>query len=61
LKADKKAYANFQSLPPGSKRLYTFWIASAKREDTRAKRLAVVRERCRAGKPIDPFHPFSRD
>ena len=61
LKADKKAYANFQALPPGRKRLYTFWIASAKREDTRAKRLAVVLERCRAGKRIDPFHPFNRD
>ena len=61
LKADKQAYANFQALPPGRKRLYTFWIASAKREDTRAKRLAVVLERCRAGKRIDPFHPFNRD
>jgi len=61
LKADKKAYANFQALPPGRKRLYTFWVASAKREDTRAKRLAIVLERCRAGKRIDPFHPFNRD
>ncbi len=61
LKADTKAYANFRALPPGKKRLYTFWIASAKREDTRAKRLAVVLERCRAGKRIDPFHPFSRE
>jgi uncharacterized protein YdeI (YjbR/CyaY-like superfamily) len=61
LKADKKAYAYFQSLPPGMKRLYTFWIASAKRDATRAKRLAVILERCHAGKRIDPFHPFSRD
>ena len=60
LKADKKAYAYFQAMPPGRKRLYTFWIASAKRDETRAKRLAVVLERCRAAKPIDPFHPFSR-
>ena len=61
LKADKKAHAYFQALPPGRKRLYTFWIASAKRDDTRAKRLAVVVERCRASKRIDPFHPFSRE
>ena len=60
LKADKKAYANFEALPPGRKRLYTFWIASAKRADTRAKRLAVVLQRCRAGKRIDPFHPFNQ-
>jgi uncharacterized protein YdeI (YjbR/CyaY-like superfamily) len=61
LKGDKKAYAYFQSLPPGMKRLYTFWITSAKREATRAKRMAVILERCRAGRRIDPFHPFSRD
>jgi uncharacterized protein YdeI (YjbR/CyaY-like superfamily) len=60
LKADKKAYANFHALPPGRKRLYMFWIASAKREDTRAKRLAVVLERCRAARRIDPLHPFKR-
>ncbi len=58
LKADRKAYTYFQALPPGMKRLYTFWITSAKREDTRAKRLAVILERCRSGKRIDPFHPF---
>jgi len=61
LKADKKAYAYFQAMPPGRKRLYTFWIASAKREATRAKRLAVILERCRAGKSIDPFDPFKQD
>ena len=61
LKADKKAWAYFQALPPGRKRLYTFWIASAKREATRTQRLAIVIERCREGKPIDPFHPFNRD
>jgi uncharacterized protein YdeI (YjbR/CyaY-like superfamily) len=61
LKADKKAYACFEALPPGRKRLYTFWITSAKREATRAQRLAVVIERCRAGKRIDLLRPLSRD
>jgi uncharacterized protein YdeI (YjbR/CyaY-like superfamily) len=61
LKADKKAFALFQTLPRGRKRLYAYWITSAKREDTRARRLATVIERLRAGKRIDPFHPFSRD
>jgi uncharacterized protein YdeI (YjbR/CyaY-like superfamily) len=58
LKADKKAFAFFQTLSPSMKRLYAFWIVSAKRDATRAKRLAVVLERCHAGKRIDPFHPF---
>jgi len=58
LKADKRAFAFFQTLSPSVKRLYAFWITSAKRDATRAKRLAVVLERCHAGKRIDPFHPF---
>jgi uncharacterized protein YdeI (YjbR/CyaY-like superfamily) len=58
LRADKKAYAYFQSLPPGMQRLYAYWITSAKRDTTRAQRLAIVIERCGAGKRIDPFHPF---
>ncbi len=61
LRADRKAFAFFQTLPPGMKRLYAYWIASAKREETRARRLATVIERSHAGKRIDPFHPFSRD
>ena len=60
LKSDTKAYAYFQALPPARKRLYTFWIASAKRDATRAQRLGIVLQRCREGKPIDPFHPFNR-
>jgi uncharacterized protein YdeI (YjbR/CyaY-like superfamily) len=60
LKADKHAYAHFQALPPGMKRMYAFWIRSAKREETRARRLATVIERCRAGKRLDAFHPFRR-
>ena len=55
-----REFAFFQALPPNMKRLYAFWIASAKREETRSRRLAIVIERCRAGKRIDPFHPFSR-
>jgi uncharacterized protein YdeI (YjbR/CyaY-like superfamily) len=58
LKADREAFAFFQTLPPGMKRLYAFWIVSAKREETRARRLATVIDRCRAGRRIDPFHPF---
>jgi uncharacterized protein YdeI (YjbR/CyaY-like superfamily) len=60
MKADKKAFAFFETLPAGMKRLYAFWIQDAKREETRARRLARVIEQCRAGKRIDPLDPFSR-
>jgi uncharacterized protein YdeI (YjbR/CyaY-like superfamily) len=61
LRADRKAFAFFRTLPPGMQRLYAYWITSAKREETRARRIAIVIERSRAGKRIDPFHPFSQD
>jgi uncharacterized protein YdeI (YjbR/CyaY-like superfamily) len=38
-KANKKAWEFFQSLPPSVKKLSTRWVMSAKREETRLKRL----------------------
>jgi len=61
LKADRKAYAYFEALPPGVKRVVTHWITSARREDTRTRRLAHLIERSRAGKRIDLLRPVSRD
>ena len=57
LRADKKAFAYFESLAPGMKKLVTHWIMSAKREETRARRLAHLIERSRAGKRIDLLNP----
>jgi uncharacterized protein YdeI (YjbR/CyaY-like superfamily) len=53
LRADRKACAFFDALPPGYKRIVIFWVMSAKREDTRARRLAHLIERSRAGSRID--------
>jgi uncharacterized protein YdeI (YjbR/CyaY-like superfamily) len=58
LKADRKAYAFFEALPPGMKRVVTHWIASAKREETRARRVAHLIERSRAGKRIELLRPM---
>ena len=38
-KASKKAWIFFQSQPPGYRRLAIHWVTSAKREETRARRL----------------------
>jgi len=57
LKADRTAYAFFEALPPGMKRAVTHWIASAKREETRQRRVAHLIERSRAGKRIDLLNP----
>jgi uncharacterized protein YdeI (YjbR/CyaY-like superfamily) len=39
LGANPRARINFDAFPPFSRKAYTHWINSAKREDTRRKRL----------------------
>jgi uncharacterized protein YdeI (YjbR/CyaY-like superfamily) len=50
LKKNKAAQATFDAFPPGCKREYIEWIVEAKREDTRAKRLAQAVEWMAEGK-----------
>ena len=42
--ANEKAWKFFQAQPPGYRQTAIFWIVSAKREETRARRLATVIE-----------------
>jgi uncharacterized protein YdeI (YjbR/CyaY-like superfamily) len=53
LRGDKQAFAFFESQPPGYKKIVTFWIMSAKRDETRARRLAHLIARSREGERID--------
>ncbi len=41
-KADARAWTFFQAQPPGYRRLTTMWIMTAKKEETRLKRLDVI-------------------
>jgi len=41
-KAYKKAWEWFQRCPPGYRRTASFWVMSAKKEETRFRRLAVL-------------------
>ena len=50
--ADAAAWAYWQARPPGYRRTATWWVLSAKREETRARRLATLIEDCAAGRPI---------
>ena len=43
------AFASWEAQPRGYRRAAAHWIASAKREDTRAKRLAALVDGCAAG------------
>ncbi len=49
LKKNAKARAFFDSLPPSAQREYCEWIASAKREETRKRRLAKALDQLARG------------
>jgi uncharacterized protein YdeI (YjbR/CyaY-like superfamily) len=50
LKKNKAAKATFDAFPPGCRREYIEWITEAKREETRARRLAQTVEWLAEGK-----------
>ena len=50
LKKNAPAKATFNAFPPGCRREYIEWIVEAKREDTRAKRVAQTVEWLAEGK-----------
>lgn len=50
LAQNRKAKAAFEAFPPSHRREYVDWIAEAKREDTRAKRVAQAVEWMAEGK-----------
>jgi uncharacterized protein YdeI (YjbR/CyaY-like superfamily) len=52
MKADAKAWANFNSMPPGYRRIAAHWVTSAKKDETRARRLAELIACSRRGERI---------
>jgi uncharacterized protein YdeI (YjbR/CyaY-like superfamily) len=48
-RANKRAWKFFQEQAPWYRRTTTFWVMSAKKEETRAKRLAELMSRCAKG------------
>ncbi|MHA1543546.1 MAG: YdeI/OmpD-associated family protein [Alphaproteobacteria bacterium] len=52
LKDNKDAGAFFETLPPSQKKQYIGWIASAKRDETREKRITKALEMLNAGQKI---------
>ena len=57
LRANRKASLFFDAQPPGYRRTATFWVMSAKKEETRARRLAHLIERSASGNRIDLLKP----
>jgi uncharacterized protein YdeI (YjbR/CyaY-like superfamily) len=60
-RANEAAWEFFRAQPAGYQRLHTWWVMSAKREETRAKRLAVLIEMSERRRRIDPMKsPFEQ-
>jgi uncharacterized protein YdeI (YjbR/CyaY-like superfamily) len=51
-KANKPAWEFFTAQPPGYQKLLTFWVMSAKQEETRLRRLATLAGRSAKGERI---------
>jgi uncharacterized protein YdeI (YjbR/CyaY-like superfamily) len=50
LARDPEAGGCFEKMSPSSKKLYSFWVDSAKRPETRARRIAETLARVKAGR-----------
>jgi len=55
LSENRKAWDFFQNQPPGYRRTATFWVMSAKKEETRHARLSALIADSERGQPIKPL------
>jgi uncharacterized protein YdeI (YjbR/CyaY-like superfamily) len=53
LRKNRAAWSFFQAQPPWYQRVATWWVISAKKEETRAKRLDVLIKDCAEGRRLD--------
>jgi uncharacterized protein YdeI (YjbR/CyaY-like superfamily) len=60
LQADPDAWSFWQAAPAGYRRIATWWVFSAKRQETRDRRLAQLIEESAAGRRIDQLTPPDR-
>lgn len=54
-RANKKAWADFQSRPPSYRKPAVWWVMSAKQEATRERRLATLIADSEAGRTVKPL------
>jgi uncharacterized protein YdeI (YjbR/CyaY-like superfamily) len=58
-RAAAEAWEWFQSRPPSYRRAAIHWVTSAKRPETRERRLQTLIEDCAAGRNVKPLRPPS--
>jgi uncharacterized protein YdeI (YjbR/CyaY-like superfamily) len=60
IQADGAAWADWERRPPSYRRTITYWIASAKKPETRARRVEALIEASAAGEPVGPMRASRR-
>jgi uncharacterized protein YdeI (YjbR/CyaY-like superfamily) len=60
-RAKPKAWKHFQTQPPGYRRLLTHWVTSAKKEETRLRRLRRIIEVSGRGERVNLLSPFGKE
>jgi uncharacterized protein YdeI (YjbR/CyaY-like superfamily) len=55
LKANKKAWEYFSKMPPGYRKNATWWVISAKQEETKLRRMKTLIADSEAGRKIGPL------
>ena len=58
---NKRAWEFFQSRPPSYRTSAIYWVTSAKREETRARRLATLIEDSAKGETVPPLTPRRKE
>jgi uncharacterized protein YdeI (YjbR/CyaY-like superfamily) len=59
LRANRRAWAFFQSQAPSYQRAVRFWVMTAKKEETRLRRLGVLIDSSERGSKVPPLRPPS--
>jgi uncharacterized protein YdeI (YjbR/CyaY-like superfamily) len=54
-RANRDAWTYFSAQPPGYRRVATWWVVSARRDDTRVRRLATLIDDSAAGRRLGPM------
>jgi uncharacterized protein YdeI (YjbR/CyaY-like superfamily) len=56
-RAVPEAWADWEKRPPSYRKTVTHWVTSAKREETRERRLEALIAAAAAGEPVGPMNP----
>jgi uncharacterized protein YdeI (YjbR/CyaY-like superfamily) len=60
MRANRAAWTFFQAQAPGYRRMTAHWVMSAKKEETRARRLGILIDSAARGRKIPPLEALER-